>query len=115
MMCKAYFGALSEERKANWDNKDSDPYKVLNSPIELYGKGHILLSSGSDYFHDRISIDWGSDAWKCTADEIIEFLEDHKETLSWLIEDDIRLIKEIKEYVKKRGNIVYGVVFIEEP
>ena len=47
MMCSAYFGELSEERKANWNHKEENPYSVLVSPISLERKGHRLLDVGN--------------------------------------------------------------------
>ena len=114
MMCSAYFGELCDERKSKWDNGDTNPYTVLTLPISLERKGHKLLDVGSKYFHDRIQIDWGSFAWKCTSEEILQFLYDYKETLSWLVEDDERMIESVKEYVSQRENAEYGVVFVEE-
>lgn len=114
MMCSAYFGELSEERKANWKYEDENPYAVLVSPINLEHKGHRLLDVGSKYFHDRIQIDWGSFAWKCTSDEILKFLDDHKETLSWLVENDNKMMESVKAYISEHGDVAYGVVFVEE-
>ena len=114
MVCSAYFGELSEDRKKNWKNKDTNPYDVLSAPISLERKGHKLLDVGSDYFRDKIQIDWGSFAWKCTTEEIMAFLDEHKETLSWLIENDQQLVKSVKDYISEHGNTEYGVVFVEE-
>lgn len=87
-MCSAYFGVLSETRKIKWNNEESNPYEVLESAICLNGKGHRLLEVGTTYFRERITIDWGSYAWKCTLEEIYRFLEDNKITISWLVEDE---------------------------
>ena len=114
MMCSAYFGELSEERKANWHHNDKNPYGVLTSPISLERKGHELLYVGNKYFHDRIQVDWGSFAWKCTPEEIRRFLNDNKTTLPWLIEDDEDMIEKVEAYISERGNVAYGVVFVEE-
>lgn len=114
MMCSAYFGRLSEKRKLSWDNGDDNPCDVLESRICLEGKGHDLLHSGSDYFKDRIQIDWGSFAWKCTPEEISRFLCDHKTTLSWLVKSEEELIKNVKAYIAEDENAEFGVIFIEE-
>lgn len=114
MMCSAYFGELCDARKANWEHDDTNPYGVLVSPISLENKGHDLLDVGSKYFHDRIQIDWGSFAWKCSPEEILQFLDDYKETLSWLVEDDKKMMESVRAYIAERGNTTYGVVFIEE-
>ena len=114
MRCSAYFGELSEERKLNWNNEDSNPYGVLKTSINLYAKGHVLLAHGSIYFHDKIQIDWGSFAWKCTSDEIIKFLIDHKSVLSWVAKEEDNVIKKVKKYIEKQGDTEYGVIFIEE-
>lgn len=113
-MCSAYFGRLSEKRKLEWDNGEDNPYDVLESSICLEGKGHDLLRAGSEYFNDRIQIDWGSIAWKCTPEEICGFLYDHKTKLSWLIESEEALIGKVKAYIADDANAEFGLVFIEE-
>lgn len=114
MMCSAYFGRLSEKRKIKWDNGDDNPYDVLESSICLEGKGHDLLHAGSDYFKDRIQIDWGSFAWKCTSEGICRFLCDYKTSLLWLNESEEELIRKIKAYIAEDKNAEFGIVFIEE-
>ena len=114
MMCSAYFGELSEERKVNWNHKEENPYSVLVSPIPLARKGHSLLGAGNKYFHDRIQIDWGCFAWKCNPEEIIRFLNDNKTTLPWLIGDEEDMIEKVRTYILEKGSVAYGVVFVEE-
>lgn len=114
MVCSAFFGELSEERKADWCHNDENPYTVLVSPISLERKGHKLLDVGNKYFRDRIQIDWGSFAWKCTPEEILKFLNDYKETLPWLVVYDEHMIESVKTYISERGDMLYGVVFVEE-
>lgn len=114
MMCSAYFGELCEKRKENWNCGGENPYEILIFPITLDRKGHKLLSLGDVYFHDRINIDWGSFAWKCNSKEIISFLEDNKDTLPWLLKDEEQMIESIKRYISERGEVAYGVVFVEE-
>lgn len=114
MMCSAFFGELSEERKANWQYDDDNPYGVLVSPISLEHKGHKLLDVGSKYFRDEIKIDWGSFAWKCTPEEILKFLDDHRETLPWLVKGDEQMRESVRAYTLERGDVAYGVVFVEE-
>lgn len=114
MMCSAYFGRLSENRKLKWDNGEDNPYAVLESMICLEGKGHDVLCAGSNYFKERIQIDWGSFAWKCTSEEICRFLCDYKSSLSWLVESEEELLKKIEAYIVENANEEFGVVFIEE-
>ena len=114
MICSAYFGELSEERKANWHYNDENPYRVLISPIFLERKSHKLLYVGNKYFHDRIQIVWGSFEWKCTQEEIFKFLDDNREMLSWLVKSDEQMIENVRSYISERGDVSYGVVFIEE-
>lgn len=114
MMCSAFFGELSEERKIDWHHNDKNPYAVLNDPVLLENKGHKLLDEGNKYFRDRIQIDWGSFAWKCTREEILKFLDEHRETLPWLVKDDEQIIETVRLYISERGNVLYGVVFTEE-
>lgn len=114
MMCTAYFGELSETRKQIWDNKETDPYSVFQTSVQLDRKGQNLLSAGSDYFDDKIQIDWGSFAWKCTPEQVVRFLEDYKTTLPWLVKCDEASIQRVKQYIAERPNAEFGIVFIEE-
>lgn len=114
MKCSAYFGELSEIRRQRWEQDDTNPYEVLVSPICLEGKGHDLFSVGSQYFKEKIKVDWGSFAWKCTPEEIYRFFEEHQTTLPWLIKSDKEVYTKVREYVEQRGNTEYGVVFVEE-
>lgn len=114
MMCSAYFGELSEVRKVNWNNGEGNPYAVLESPICLERKGHELLKLGNECFHDRIQIDCSSFGWKCNPEEVIQFLIDHKSTLPWLIKSDEETIENVRNYISERGEVSYGVVFVEE-
>ena len=111
MMCTAYFGKISE--KNNWNHSNGSPYDILESSVELFGKGHDLLQCGDRYFNERIQVDWGSFAWKCSEQGILKFLNDNYNELPWLKEREDSLQKEVKQYIEKHGNIVYGVVFIE--
>ena len=114
MICSAYFGELCKDRKKQWDYKDNNPYAVLKTSVKVDRKGHDLLSYGQLYFEDRIQIDWGSFAWKATEKQILVFLEDHQSKLPWLVEDDVLMVKQVKQYIKEHEDASYGVVFVEE-
>lgn len=114
MLCSAYFGELSNERKENWHCEEREPCEILIFPIPLKYKGHKVLEKGNQYFHDRIQIDWGSFAWKCTQEEILKFLEDNREILPGLVKEEEKMIEYVRKYVSERGEVAYGVVFVEE-
>ena len=114
MKCSAYFGEITEQQKNNWKDGEYNWRDVIKEPICLIGKGHELLYHGSEYFDDKIKVDWGSFAWKCSAVQILSFLCDFKTTLSWLINDEEELIKDVKNYIASRENVEFGVLFIEE-
>ena len=114
MKCSAYFGELRDLCKQRWEQGDLNPHEVLVSPICLEGKGQALLSVGTQYFREKIKLDWGSFAWKCTPDEMYKFLDDQKTTLPWLIKSDEEVCEKVKDYVAERGNTEYGVIFVEE-
>lgn len=114
MMCTAYFGILSEQRKQQWNYPDNDPYRVLASPISIESKAHDLLNYGSNYFREEIKIDWGSFAWKCTYEELNKFLCDHKTSLPWLIESEENLLIQVRSYIDEHKDEDFGIVFIEE-
>lgn len=114
MMCSAYFGELSEIRKQRWEQDDTNPYEVLVSPVCLEGKANDLLCVGSQYFREKIQVDWGSFAWKFMPDEMYKFLDDHKTKLPWLIQRDEEVYKKVRDYVAERDNTEFAVVFVEE-
>ncbi len=114
MICSVYFGCLSEKRKIKWDNGETNPYEVLDTPICLTRKGHEILYEAAQYFSDKIAVDWGSLAWKCTPKEMVRFLCEHKTTLPWLLEDEEKRIEQVKTYIEKNNYNEFGVVFIEE-
>lgn len=113
MVCSAFFGELSEARKKEWNNKDSNPYEVLFSPISLERMAHKLLYDGDKYFSNKIQVDWGSFAWKCTPEEIYGFLFENRNDRSWTIDVDEQMVDAVKNYIVARGDVPYGVVFIE--
>lgn len=76
-------------------------------------KGHTLLGYGDDYFDDKIQIDWGSFAWRCTPEQVVRFLEEQKNTLPWLIESEEVQIKTVKGYIANRPEGQFGILFIE--
>ena len=114
MLCRAYFGELSEKRKHNWNCADDNPYDVLKNPIKLTRKGHDLWEKGQKYFKERIQIDWGSYAWKCSEEQIVVFLEQTMTEFPWLKEGEKKEIENIKQYIKEHGDTQYGIVFVEE-
>ena len=114
MKCSAYFGEITEQQKNNWKDGEYNWRDVIKEPICLIGKGNALLYHGSDYFDDKIKVDWGSFAWKCSPSQILSFLCDFKTTLSWLINDEEELIKDVKNYMANKENAEFGVLFIEE-
>lgn len=100
------YGKICECWKKDWRTPDveSNPYEVLQNE-------HVIkppISSGWLGFHywadehctDRIEIDWGSRAWKCTGKELILLNEKNPGTV--LEADSID------------PNEIYGVVFVEE-
>lgn len=81
---------------------------------ELKRKSNSLLISGQQYFTEQIQIDWGSFAWKTTPEAILRYLVSYKsKECSWLIEDDEDLIERERKYINQRGDVEYGIVFIE--
>ena len=114
MICSVYFGVLSEKRKTNWNNGDTNPYEVLGSSISLDRISNELFGTGVKYFREKIKIDWGSYAWKCTTEEMIQFLNDLKVIHSWLIESVEEMLEKVKDYIAGSNSEEFGIVFIEE-
>lgn len=103
MVSDTYFGELSEERKNKWDNDNHNPYKVLKTSNRVSGGGWDILHAANKYFNNKLQIDWGSFAWKCTKSELKRFLQDKHFEIDGIKNVDI--LSDDKEY---------GIVFIEQ-
>lgn len=114
MMCSAYFGKIKGVYLENWKDRNDNPYEIFETSMDLFGKGHELLYSGDDYFFDKIKLDWGSFAWKCSKEQIMSFLQEKKTTLPWLIESEEEILEKVSNYIQEHGDVQYGVVFVEE-
>ena len=106
MVYNIQYGKISEIWEKEWrsEDKDRSPYDVLHN-----GHGIVFpIGSGWLEFHywadehctDRIEIDWGSRAWKCTGKELILLNEKYPGTVFEVDSID--------------PSETYGVVFIEE-
>ena len=73
-----------------------------------------VLDRGSDYFSEEIKLDWGSFAWRCSAEQIKAFLHDFKTTLPWLVESEEAMIRSVETYIEEHPEAKFGVVFVEE-
>ena len=113
MMCTAYFGEISKARNDNWNNGATAPYEVLQTFVPLEWVAHKVLDYGSDYFSEKIKVDWGCFAWRCSAEQISAFLHDFKSILPWLAERDEEMIRSVETYIAEHPDGKYGVVFVE--
>lgn len=106
MVYSIRYGKIQERWEKDWGTHDSDdsPYDVLQNSHGI----DFPIGSGWFGFHlwadehctDRIEIDWGSRAWKCTGKELLDLNEKHPGT--------------VYEVESINPDEVYGVVFIEE-
>lgn len=100
------YGKIREKWEKDWNTHDTEdnPYDVLQNdhvidlPIRL---GWLDFHYWADKrCTDRIEIDWGSRAWKCTGKELLHLNGEYPGSVYGA------------EAVDPNG--IYGVVFIEE-
>ncbi len=72
-MYKILFGIISSKRRRNWNDRDEDPYKVLDECLYERECSIGTLPSAGKAFRDEVQIDWGSYAWKAKKREIRRF------------------------------------------
>ena len=90
MMSSIFYGEIKEDRLNTWKE---------NNRIERLG-GWDFLFIADELFTDCVQVDWGSFAYKCTKEQLIELTRKTKCAIS-----GIELLKPEK---------IYGIVFIEE-
>ena len=100
MMSSIFYGEIKEDRLNTW-KENKNPYDILadNNRIERLG-GWDFLFIADELFTDCVQVDWGSFAYKCTKEQLIELTRKTKCTIS-----GIELLKPEK---------IYGIVFIED-
>ena len=93
-------GEIKEDRLNTW-KENKNPYDILadNNRIERLG-GWDFLFIADELFTDCVQVDWGSFAYKCTKEQLIDLTRKTKCVIS-----GIELLKPEK---------IYGIVFIEE-
>ena len=101
MVTRVIFGNIGKERQEVWDNKEDNPYGVVDTIYEVPEAYTEILTYGKSHFSEPIDIDWGSCAWKCTYDEFVAYLKEYK----------FKVPAEIENIDKEK---MYGIVFIEE-
>ena len=105
MIYQIYYGDICEKWAKNWgtENPDDNPFKVLENDhaiVPRLGEGWLGFHFWADECcTDRIEIDWGSRAWKCTGKALID--------LSRKWPDSVYNVDSVDP------DKTYGVVFIE--
>ena len=105
MVYDIYYGDIHENWEKDWsmNNPNDDPFQVLENKhaiVPSIGSGWwCFIQWADDHCSDYIQIDWGSHAWKCIGQTLID-LNNH-----W--RDSVQAIDEVDP------DKTYGVVFIE--
>lgn len=100
MMSTIYYGIIREDKKISW-NQNRDPYKILEHNIEINRLGGWkFLDLSKKLFYGEVQVDWGSFAYKCRKQQLVE--------LSRITNCEIPYLNELKEQQE------YGIIFIEE-
>ena len=105
MVYNIYYGDIRDEWAEDWSEKNpkGDPFEVLTNDHGIYpplGSGWFGFHMVADeHFTDRIEIDWGSRAWKCRGQDLIDLHAKGAITVNGIESVDPEKI--------------YGVVFIE--
>ena len=70
-MYKMIVGEISRPRREKWDLKSDNPYSVWDGKAYAAENCRISALSSADYcLRNRLDVDWGSVAWKGSAEEI---------------------------------------------
>ena len=97
------YGEICDAWAANWGNASDNPFHVLKESHTIrfeIGSGWLGFHVWADeHCTDRIEIDWGSRAWKCKGQELIQLDRDGSTEIY-----DVETVDLDK---------TYGVVFIE--
>lgn len=98
-MSEIFYGKLKVERRDTW-NEILNPYDILEKrfPIKKIG-GWDFLTKADKIFSDKHQVDWGSFAYRCTKEQLLQL----QEQTSCEVEN-------IESYDE---NASYAVVFIE--
>ena len=93
MMSSVFYGEIKEDRLNTW-KENKNPYDILadNNRIERLG-GWDFLFIADELFTDCVQVDWGSFAYKCTKEQLIELTRKTKCAIS-----GIELLKPEKIY-----------------
>lgn len=99
MMSAIYFGKIKDEKLGTWQS-NSNPYDILveNEEIHKIG-GWDFLDYANEFFSDKVQVDWGSFAYKCTGRQVKDLVNKYKceiESLNVIDADES-----------------YGIIFIE--
>ena len=72
MMSSIFYGEIKEDRLNTW-KENKNPYDILadNKWIERLG-GWDFLFIVDELFTDCVQVDWGSFAYKCTKEQLVE-------------------------------------------
>ena len=70
-MYKMIVGEIGSMRKEKWDLKNDNPYAVWDGRPFAAENCRISALSSADYcLRNRLDVDWGSVAWKGSAEQI---------------------------------------------
>ncbi|MBQ2855053.1 MAG: hypothetical protein IJE81_06220 [Oscillospiraceae bacterium] len=70
-MYKMIVGEIGSMRREKWNIRNDNPYSVWDGEPFAAENCRISALSSADYcLRDRVDVDWGSVAWKGTAEEI---------------------------------------------
>lgn len=101
MMSDIYYGKIKPDKLAIWET-NKDPYEILEERTLIQNlSGWKFLQIAESIFHNGRQVDWGSFAYKCTKQQLLELRDKTHcdiENLEGLCDTE-----------------TYGVVFIEQP
>ena len=104
MVFRIIYGEITDKRKACWNSDEENPFDITKNEIEIdepASWGWVgFLNWADTNLHDKIAVDCGSFAWKCTGSALKRLKIDGPSSKI----NGFDSIDEEKEY---------GVVFIE--
>ena len=105
MIYSIKYGEISKKWAITWesDDKSHDPHEVLETEHEIvftkYGSWIGFIHWAEEHCSDSIRVDWGSLAWKCKGEVLINLSREKPGSVP-----DVDLVDPEK---------TYGIVYIE--
>lgn len=74
MVSQIIYGNIKAEKLVTWES-NKDPYDILENEREINRLGGWNFLAEDKLFSDKVQVDWGSFAYKCTKEQLARLKE----------------------------------------